>query len=161
MKTMPLSQNKLAIVDDDDFIRFGFMKWSAGHRGSGFYAFRNFNVSGKKTPMYLHRLIAGAGKGVVVDHINHDTLDCRKSNLRICTVAENMRNRRGPQYNSKSMIRGVYFDIERNTWNATIGVSGKTIALGRFKTKELAIVARVAASEKYFAQYKGEMVAAA
>lgn len=54
----------------------------------------SFYVKTSKYPYSLHRVIMDCPKGFVVDHINHNTLDNRKENLRICTHAENMQNRK-------------------------------------------------------------------
>lgn len=54
----------------------------------------SFYVKTFKYPYSLHRVIMDCPKGFVVDHINHNTLDNRKVNLRICTHAENMKNRK-------------------------------------------------------------------
>lgn len=54
----------------------------------------SFYVKTSKYPYSLHRVIMDCPKGFVVDHINHNILDNRKENLRICTHAENMKNRK-------------------------------------------------------------------
>ena len=63
-----------------------------------------FVCKNKGIKLYLHRVITGAGKGEHVDHANHDSFDLRKKNLRICTPAENNRNRTSK---SKTGYKGV------------------------------------------------------
>lgn len=85
----------------------------------------------------LHRLIMDAPKGMVVDHINHNGLDNRKSNLRVCTIAENRQNQKGPRRDNRtSEIRGVYWDKKRGKWRAGLKVKGKRVDLGYFDDKE-------------------------
>lgn len=99
MKLIPLSgkagKGKFVKVDDEDYEKYGVLKW---HLSAGRYAARK----NKKESCYLHRKIMDAPNGMVVDHKNHDTLDCRKSNLRICTQADNCRNIK--------VDKGYYFD---------------------------------------------------
>lgn len=83
-------------------------KWYASpHSMGGYYATARID---KKTT-YMHRLIMGAGKGETVDHINHDTLDNRLTNLRILSNSDNAQNRKGA-YRSKNStgVRGVCLD---------------------------------------------------
>lgn len=68
----------------------------------------------------------------VVDHINHDTLDNRKSNLRVVTVSENQQNRKGSRAGSKSGVRGVSWDEKNKDW--IVNVKGKYLM--RTKDKE-------------------------
>lgn len=84
--------------------------------------------------MGLHRLIMGAPKGLVVDHINGDTFDNRKCNLRIVTVAVNCQNRVKLDIRNQSGCRGVRKD--RESWRAEATYYGKRYNLGSFKTKE-------------------------
>lgn len=95
----------------------------------------------------LHRFIMNAPDDKVVDHINQDTLDNRKSNLRVCTVAENNRN------SSKTI--GVYRrkDCKSDVWRAMIMIDGEPIKLGKFNNKEEALKVRRKAELKYFGDF--------
>jgi len=93
---IPLTRGYVALVDPEDFERFGPLKWTAQVQGPGLrYAYRNvLQSSGKLRTIYLHRLILQAPDGMTVDHINGNGLDNRRQNLRLATQAENCRNRR-------------------------------------------------------------------
>ncbi|WP_164145888.1 HNH endonuclease signature motif containing protein [Stenotrophomonas maltophilia] len=89
MKTLQLSRGLVCVLDDEDFAIHGHKKWSASkHRGRHSYAYRT--EAGKR--VYLHRLIAAPARGLCVDHIDGDTLNNRRSNLRCVTNAQNSRN---------------------------------------------------------------------
>lgn len=100
------------IVDDDDYNKFNDRKW---HLVAGRYAANGHS--------YLHRLIMDAPKDKVVDHINHNTLDCRKKNLRIVTQAENCANVKSP---------GYYFEKWCGRWH----VEYRKVNYGRYKTEK-------------------------
>lgn len=84
----------------------------------------------------LHRLITKAPKGKCVDHINHNSLDNRKSNLRIVTDVENQQNRRGPQRNNTSGVYGVNWRKTDSKWEARFMFNGIRYSVGQFGTKE-------------------------
>ena len=98
MKTIMLTQNKVALVDDEDFHRLAGHKWRAlkDSRSKEYRAVRSLKRTrnGRKTEYMAREVIGYIPEWMVVDHINHDTLDNRKSNLRIVSHAENMRNRK-------------------------------------------------------------------
>lgn len=113
----------------------------------------NAITTNNKTKYYkFHRLVVGAQHGQIVDHINRDKRDNRKQNLRICTRKENSRNL-GIRSNNTSGINGVYWDKDRMKWVAKIGVDGKSILIGRYKTKEDAKCARRNAEKQYFGEF--------
>ncbi|MED1954624.1 HNH endonuclease [Brevibacillus centrosporus] len=101
-----------------------------------FYAKAQDYIDQKVVDIRLHRLLTNAPKGMFVDHINHDPLDNRRSNLRVVSNMENMQNRSGSQRNSKSGVRGVSWSKKQNRWKAAIGVNGKSMYLGAFTTIE-------------------------
>lgn len=109
----------------------------------------------KGTTKQLHRLIMNAPKGMVVDHINHDTTDNRKENLRVVTHEENMRNRRAHQANSASGLLGVHYNSSKKRWVAQIAVNKKQKHIGNFVNEREAVRARKKAEIKYW----GEAVA--
>lgn len=90
--------------------------------------------------------------GYYVDHINHNTVDCRKENLRLCTPSQNAMNSK-ISANNKSGCKGVRFIKHNNKWIATIVVDHKTIKLGYFDTYEEAVVARLFGEEQYHKEF--------
>lgn len=97
----------------------------------------------------LHRFIMDNPKGLVVDHINHDTLNNTRKNLRAVTKEHNCQNLKGAQRNSKTGIRGVSWNKRRNRWYAQIRSHGKNIYVGLFKNIEDAEKAVIEARRKY------------
>lgn len=102
----------------------------------------------------LHRYLMTNDKNMVVDHINGDTYDNRRYNLRICDQEDNHKNRR-EQINNTSGHRGViwfyYRDI--NKWFSYIYINKKRISLGYFSEYEEAVNSRKRAEIKYFGEY--------
>lgn len=90
MKRIPLTQGYEALVSDEDYERVSALKWYAAEMKPGYvYAKRDFG-GGRQVGM--HRFILGTPKGMVADHINGNTLDNRRENLRSVTHAENVRH---------------------------------------------------------------------
>lgn len=101
-------------------------KWYAKKCGNNIYVVGHKKKNGKTEVTYLHRLIVGASPndGYVTDHINRNTLDNRKSNLRKVTRAENAQNRVG--------VEGVDWAEHAKKWRARIFKKGKEHHLGYF-----------------------------
>ena len=99
--------------------------------------------------LYLHRFIMNCPKDMVVDHINHNTLDNRKFNLRICTQHENTFNKKENGNDKGVFLRG-------NKWIAQISYNYKNIYLGRFDTYEEALKVRKEAEIKYFGEFRNK-----
>lgn len=93
-----------------------------------------------------------------VDHINGDKLDNRKNNLRICSNADNLKNRVKLPSNNTSGILGVRYRADRNKWYAEIQCNRQRIRLGSYIDKEDAIKARLTAEYKYFGKYKSKIL---
>jgi len=102
--------------------------------------------------LYLHRLIANTPDGMVTDHINHNKLDNRKSNLRVCTTRENVINCKLSK-NNKSGFRGVSFRKDRNKYRAYLMVDRKQVFLGYHSHYKDAVKARLIGEKRYFGIY--------
>ena len=107
----------------------------------------------------IHRIITNCPYGMVVDHINGNKLDNRKSNLRFCTRVQNRMN--VTKYkNNKSGYKGVYWDKSHNIWRASITYNGRTVGLGRsHDRKYLASLYDMKAKEVFgeYARLNGEL----
>lgn len=128
MAEIQLTQGKVAIVDSEDSVELSKYKWYFASAG---YACRRKDG----VIVYMHREITGALRGEVVDHINHDTLDNRRSNLRRCTQSQNMANARIVKPTS-SGYKGVGWFPRDQKWRARICVNGKGCHLGLFDSAE-------------------------
>ena len=99
----------------------------------------------------LHRFLLNPPKEYVVDHINGDTLNNTRANLRVCSHTQNMRNQK-LRKNNTSGVKGVY--KIRDKYRATIRFNKKDIHLGMFETIEEAKQVRLEAEKKYFKEYR-------
>lgn len=143
-----LSKGHVTVVDDDTSLSILNRKYCAGVRSMKPYALTNIN--GKT--VYLHRLITNAPKGTVVDHINGDTLDNRKENLRVCSTKENIRNQ--TLHKDKwQKYRGVDYVKSRSKYRARICLDRKEIHLGLFETAEEAAEVYKTYAKKLFGKF--------
>ncbi len=129
-------QPKYAIVDPEDYECLSKYEWEARRtRTSPFYAARQAlkPTERKFTLIFMHRQIIEVGDGLFTDHINHNSVDNRKANLRPATQTQNNRNRRKFSGQSNSKYKGVYWKKHIKKWVAQIGVNRKVIHLGCFK----------------------------
>jgi len=147
MKTLQLTNGYEAIIDDDDFERVSSFKWHGAKSRTGVYV-----RHGRNPALILHRFILDAKPGVSVDHINGNTLDNRKENLRICTSAENTRNSRKYSTNV-SGCKGVSYIEWRNKWASKITFNYKKYFLGYYNTREDAFEAYKAKAKEFFGEY--------
>lgn len=93
--------------------------------------------------------------GMMVDHRNHDTLDCRRSNLRVVTCAQNQMNRiRANGRRPKNLI-GVSWHKHSRKWQVRVTVARKEKCIGMFSDVNVAIAARKAASREVYGEYGG------
>lgn len=107
-------------------------------------------IKGVGKNVRLHRWILDDPKGLVVDHVNHNTLDNTRKNLRLLTKSENLQNRKGAMKNNKSSgIRGVSWDKRRQKWVAYIGIKGKLKFLGYYENIQDAEKTAIEARKKY------------
>lgn len=145
MKEIPLTKGKVALVDEEDYEKLIKYKW---HAINGKYAARSVwdGLNKKKTMVLMHREVLGNPEGLDVDHINLNTFDNRKVNLRAITHQHNCFNRPGLEGHSR--FKGV-IKSAKGKWAARISISGKGINLGSYKTEEDAARAYNVAALKY------------
>jgi len=144
MKTIPLTQNKCALIDDEDFKKVNAHKWYALKSGHYWYAC-SYDSKNKKT-IYMHRLILNTPTGTDTDHINHNGLDNRKKNLRTCTKAQNQHNTMLCKRRKKSKYKGLYWNKKGGKWVARIN---RTYIGSYSDEKEAALAYDKAAKELY------------
>jgi HNH endonuclease len=124
MKTIKLSQGKETIVDDDIFNKYSQLSWHIKPHGKTFYA----KHSSAHGPVYLHRLIM-CPKNSEVDHIDGNGLNNLRSNLRVGSHRQNMRN---IHVSKTSRYHGVYWNPAAKKWQAYAQHKRKSIYLGVF-----------------------------
>ena len=141
MQYLDLGNGQKAIVDDEDYAIVNQWNW---YLGAG-YVVRNTPMvnGGKRGHFWLHRLIMKCPRNKRVDHVNSNTLDNRKANLRICTSQQNSFNQKVQNRIKTSRYKGVYRRSkgEWTAWVAQIHYKRKHYYIGAFQTEHLAALA--------------------
>jgi hypothetical protein len=155
IRHIPVGRDGLyAIVDADMFEVLSRYNWavSPGRTGNCSYAKRSRVLSDTITSassIWMHRQVLGVN--CIVDHINRNGLDNRRSNLRIANQSQNLANSR--KRNSKSGLKGVRYVADCKKWAAYITVSYKQIYLGLFPSPEEAHEAYCHAARQHFGTF--------
>ena len=149
MLMIELTQGKVALVDDIDFIYLNQWKWFIDKNCKHSYAVRDL-CSGKR--IYMHRVILermGFENFEETDHIDRDTLNNQRYNLRSATRQQNSANHK-LNVNNVTGFRGICYTERLKPWMARISVNGRYKFLGRYET---AIEAAKAYDKAAVAQY--------
>ena len=153
MNKIYLANNRgVVLVDEDNYMGLNTFNWKLCNTG---YAIRNslLREGRPRRGILMHRQIMGVtDPKIQVDHINHNKLDNRKCNLRLCTNTQNQYNR-AMNFNSTSKYKGVYFNTALKYWVAQIQEKKHKIYLGYFKTKEAAAKAYNEAAVKHHGEF--------
>lgn len=139
----------VALLDDEDFARLSAFAWYL-HPG-GFATRPMLARSGRsRGSRYMHRDVLHVPVGLEVDHANHDRLDNRKQNLRICSHSQNLGNQRPRR--GTSIYKGVHLAADER-WHASIHFNEKTHSLGRFLSESEPRGAYDVAAVVYFGRF--------
>lgn len=139
------------LIDKDDLNKIRYHKW----RIDGNKRVITGNSTNKNPRRELSRFILGiTDSSLVVDHVNGNSLDNRKQNLRICTQRENVFNK--CKNNSQSGYLGVFWDKSRFRWAPEITQDSVRVHLGRYKELEKAVYARYIAEIVLFGDYRNK-----
>jgi hypothetical protein len=150
-----MAQPRYAKVDPADYKRLRRYEWFSIKGTGNFYAARR--VKGTKgarfSIIYMHRELIEVRDGLLVDHVNQDSMDNRRTNLRAATRAQNVRNRKKFAKSSGSEYKGIYWDRNQKRWIARIMLERKKIYLGCFRNEVEAARAYDRAARKYHGEF--------
>jgi len=164
-RKIALTQGKFAIVDAEDYEELAKYKWFAVSYERICYALRAIKAKesrgkppmgklrGKERTVRMHRAILDVPKGKIVDHINHNGLDNRRSNLRVATRRQNSWNKRKRSTSCSSQYKGVTWFKKGGKWQAKIVCKGRWIFLGYFDDENAAARAYDAKAAELFGEY--------
>lgn len=150
---IPLSRGMFALVDESDYDFLSQFTWSVCGGTRNKYAEFRKHVDGKMKTFSMHRLLLQAPANMQVDHRNGNGLDCRRSNLRLCSATQNRKSLRKQLRATASRFKGVCWDKIARKWTARIRPNRTEIFLGRFDTEVAAGVAYNQAAVKHFGDY--------
>jgi hypothetical protein len=153
-KQITLTNGATAVVDDEDYGLVSKYKW-ASQRG---YAKTIVYEKRKGKSLFMHRLVMGnPPSNLDIDHINHDKIDNRKCNLRVCNRTLHHANRtklksfKGKKCTSK--YKGVSYRKDHKKWEARITYKLQRIHIGYYDTEEQAAIAYNGRAKELYGEF--------
>ena len=140
-------------IDLDDYEKVKKHHWGIFISKYGAFYIYSYDRSGEKVrTILLHRYIMDEPEGLIVDHIDGNPLNNRKSNLRICNCEENSQNR-AKNKNNTSGHKGITWSKKDNKWMAYIYYKNRFKNLGLYSNFDDAVATREKAEEQYFGEF--------
>jgi len=155
MKEIQLTQGYVALIDDEDYDMVNFFSWRVMIRKTNIYVgTQACRINKKAVTMLLHQLVLhNTPEGYEIDHIDGNALNNQKSNLRIVTHTQNMKNTRKSSGGVTSKYKGVFKPSGVRKYKVLITVDKKVIYLGYYKDELEAARVYNEAALKYFGEY--------
>jgi hypothetical protein len=156
MKTIPLTQGKVAIVDDVDYEELSQYKWQATNSGRTWYAKRYlcYDEQGRHQSIKMHRQILGLKATEIADHVNGNGLDNQRENLRLCSQHQNSFNHKKSRRKTMSHFKGVSRVAGSTvTWRAYVHPNKTAIHLGCYPDESTAAKAYDEAAKFLFREF--------
>ncbi len=155
------NMDRYLLCDAKDYRRLSAYRWYArwNRKGGNCYAVAFVaNARGSLRNLYAHRVVMNAQPGQMLDHINHNSLDCRRSNLRFSDHRTNARNAvKAKKANRTSEYKGVSLVLNSDgsvqCWRARIHIGGKTRNIGQYGTEREAARAYDDAARRLFGEF--------
>ena len=153
-RIIKLTKDAVTIVDDEDFEYLNQWSWRLvkDTKDKTGYAGKGSRKQGRYFLTWMHRLLIDVPEHMYVDHINGNSLDNRRENLRIATRSQNQHNRT-IQKNNTSGYKGVKWSKRSNKWQVAIGINGTRIHLGYYENKHVAAKVYNDAALKYLGEF--------
>jgi hypothetical protein len=156
MKEIVLTQNKVALVDDEDYDKVNMYNWQAhrNYRGNSWYAATNIYLTrDNTTTLKMHRFIMNLTDiDPDIDHIDGDGLNNQKSNFRFCSQSQNNMNSK-KRLNTSSIYKGVCLFRRTGKWLAYIDKDYVRHHLGYFDNETDAALAYNKAAIELFGEF--------
>jgi hypothetical protein len=149
---VPLTRGYEAIIDAEDVPLIEGWNWCAMVNSTTAYGIRAENNGGKKSKVYIHRVLMGNPDGWMVDHRDCNGLNNRRANLRLATASQNQGNRRLSNRNT-SGFKGVSWHKADAKWQAYIRLNDRKQHLGSFETPGEAHTAYVEAAARFYGEF--------
>lgn len=150
---VPLTKGYEAVIDAADAPLVEGFNWYASVTRWGVYACRDRWIgSGRSAATYLHRVILDPPEGSFADHIDGNTLDNRRANLRPATPLQNSANSKTSSTNT-SGLKGAFWNKGRGCWQAYIMLAGDRKYIGRFESAQEAHEAYCSAAKNFHGEF--------
>jgi hypothetical protein len=152
---IPLTRGKFTIVDPEDYHRLAKNKWHLAKSPTGSYAVRWQRNPANKTRkrIWMHRQVIHIPDNLLCDHVNCNSLDNRKANLRPASVSQNLCNRPKRKSKTRSKYKGLEWDKTQKKWKARIQINKRKIYLGSFNSEVDAALAYDRAAKKHHREF--------
>jgi hypothetical protein len=149
---IPLTQGKVALIDDEDWPLVSGYKWRALNCASGhrIHIYAAAYQPGRGDTVLMHRLLARATTGQLVDHKNGDGLDNRRDNLRLATPEQNSANKRRAA--NRSQFKGIY-PTAKGWWRVRINHHGRVHGYGQYEDEIVAARVYDEAARWHFGEF--------
>ena len=152
MKKIPLTQSYEAIVDDQDYEELSKHKWHVSSSPPRPVRDTRKGINREGKVISMSRQVMNAPDHLQVDHINGNTFDNRRGNLRLCTNAENSRNQK-PQYRCSSAYKGVSWDKKGRKWHSYIKFEQHRYTIGYYEDERQAALFYDLAAIHFFKEF--------